>query len=82
MALTATALKLVSGGGDSNLFMYQSTDAIGTIVGSGYFNSVTDNLKQFDIIIAVGATGGTATVDVCVVTSATAAATVTTTNGT
>ncbi len=82
MALTTTALKLISGGGDSNLFMYQSTDAIGTIVGSGYFNDVTANLKQFDIIIAVGATGGTATVDVCVVTSATAAATVTTTNGT
>ena len=36
----------------------------------------------FDIIIAVGATGGTATVDVLVVTSATGASTVTTTNGT
>ena len=82
MALTATALKLVAGGGGSNLFMYQSTDAVSTIAGSGYFNSVTDNLKQFDIIIAVGATGGTATVDVLVVTSATGASTVTTTNGT
>lgn len=82
MALTAANLKLIAGSGDSNLFMYQSTDAIATIVGSGYFNSVTNNLKQFDIIICVGATGGTATVDVITVSSATGAATVTTTNGT
>ena len=67
MALTATALKLVAGGGDSNLFMYQSADAVSTIAGSGYFNSVTSNLKQFDIIIAVGSTGGTRTVDMLVV---------------
>ena len=82
MALTAANLKLIAGGGDSNLFMYQSTDAVGTVAGSGYFNDATNNLKQFDIIICVGSTGGTATVDVLVVTSATAAATVTTTNGT
>lgn len=82
MALTAANLKLIAGSGDSNLFMYQSTDAIATIVGSGYFNSVTNNLKQFDIIICVGSTGGTATVDVITVSSATGAATVTTTNGT
>ena len=82
MALTATALKRIGGAGDSNLFMYQSADAVGTIAGSGYFNDVTDDLKQFDVIIAVGATGGTATVDVLIVSSATGAATVTTTNGT
>ena len=82
MALTATALKRIGGAGDSNLFMYQSADAVGTIAGSGYFNDVSDNLKQYDIIIAVGATGGTQTVDVLVVTSATGASTVTCTNGT
>ena len=59
-----------------------SADAVGTIAGSGYFNDVTTQLNQDDVIIAVGATGGTRTVDVLVVTSATAAATVTTTNGT
>ena len=53
-----------------------------TIAGSGYFNDVTNDLKQFDLIIAVGATGGTATVDVLIVSSASGAATVTTTNGT
>tara|TARA_A100001201_G_scaffold26739_1_gene29535 strand:- start:1344 stop:1592 length:249 start_codon:yes stop_codon:yes gene_type:complete len=82
MALDATNLKKIAGAGNQNLFVYQSTDAVGTIAGSGYFNSVTDDLKQFDIILAVGATGGTATVDVLIVSSATGAATVTCTNGT
>ena len=82
MALTATALKKIGGAGDSNLFMYQSTDAIATVIGSGYFNSVTNELKQFDVIMVVGSTGGTATVDVIIVSSATGAATVTTANGT
>tara|TARA_B100000959_G_C14566528_1_gene453971 strand:+ start:238 stop:486 length:249 start_codon:yes stop_codon:yes gene_type:complete len=82
MALDATNLKKVAGAGDMNVFLYKSTDAISTIVGSGYFNNSTDDLKQFDIILCVGATGGTATVDVVIVSSATAATTVTTTNGT
>ena len=82
MALSSTALKKIGGAGDSNLFMYQSTDALSTVVASGYFNDVTNELKQFDVIIVVCSTGGTATVDVLIVSSATAAATVTTTNGT
>ena len=82
MALTATALKKIGGAGDSNLFMYQSSDALATVVASGYFNSVTNELKQFDVIIVVCSTGGTATVDVIIVSSATGAATVTTANGT
>jgi hypothetical protein len=82
MALDATNLKKIAGAGDQNLFVYKSTDAVGTIAGSGYFNNSTDDLKQFDIILAVGATGGTATVDVLIVSSATGAATVTCTNGT
>lgn len=82
MALSSTALKKIGGAGDSNLFMYQSTDAVATVAGSGYFNDVTNELKQFDVIIVVGSTGGTATVDVLFVSSATGAATVTCTNGT
>ena len=82
MALDATNLKKIAGSCDMNLFVYKSADAVATIAGSGYFNDVTDDLKQFDVIIAVGATGGTATVDVLIVSSATGAATVTTTNGT
>lgn len=82
MALSSGSLKKIAGAGDQNLFVYNSSDAVATIAGSGYFNDVTDDLKQFDIILAVGSTGGTATVDVLIVSSATGAATVTTTNGT
>ena len=81
MALDSSNLWKVTGG-TSSLHVYQSSDTIPTIIASGYFNNVTNNLKQFDVILVVGSTGGTATVDVITVTSATGAATVTTTNGT
>ena len=81
MAYSASNLRKVAGGAMS-VFLYDSADAIGTIAGSGYFNSATNELKQNDVIIAVGSTGGTRTVDLLVVSSATGAATVTTTNGT
>lgn len=78
MALTAANLQKVAGA-DQQLWLYNTGDAIATVVASGYFNSVTDNLKQNDVMIVVGVTGGTRTVDVITVSSATAAATVTTT---
>ena len=46
---------------------------------SGYFNGVTDNLRQYDIILCVSGIGGTVNVDMLTVTSADGAATVTTT---
>ena len=81
MAYSASNLRKVAGGAMS-VFLYDSADAIGTIVASGYFNSATNELKQNDVIIAVGSIGGTRTVDMLVVSSATGAATVTTINGT
>ena len=81
MAYTSSNLKK-SAGGSNSVFLYDSADAIGTIIGSGYFNTATAELKQNDVIIAVGSTGGTRTVDMIVVSSATGAATVTTINGT
>ena len=69
-------------GGAMSVFLYDSADAIGTIVASGYFNSATNELKQNDVIIAVGSTGCTRTVDMLVVSSATGESTVTTINGT
>lgn len=81
MALDATNLLTVSAG-VNQVHHYKSTDAVATIAASGYFNSITNRLKQFDVIACVGSSGGTATVDLLVVTSATGAATVTTTNGT
>jgi uncharacterized phosphosugar-binding protein len=78
MAFTpATLIKLA--GAEPALHIYTNSDAIATVVASGYFNTVTDNLKQNDVILVVGSTGGTRTVDVVCVTSATGAATVTTT---
>jgi fructoselysine-6-P-deglycase FrlB-like protein len=81
MALDKTNLFKL-GGATPGLWYYKSTDAVTTIVASGYFNNATNELKEHDVILVVGATGGTETVDVAVVTSATGAATVTTTNGT
>jgi len=82
MALTAANLKLVAGGGTGNVWHYTTADAPATVAGSGYFNDVTNNLKQYDMILVAGTTGGTVTFDMLGVTSASGAATVTTTNGT
>lgn len=81
MAFTRSTLSKVTGGA-RQVHWYSSADAVATIAGSGYFNDATNDLKQFDIILAVGSTGSTPTVDVLVVSSATGAATVTTVNGT
>jgi uncharacterized phosphosugar-binding protein len=78
MALDATKLFRVAGA-DPSLWIYKTADAVATVTASGYFNALTTQLKQHDVIIVVGSTGGTATVDVTCVTSATGAATVTTT---
>ena len=81
MAFSSSNLKKIAGGA-TGIFYYDSTDAIGTIDDADYFLGATNELKVGDIIIAVGSTGGTRTVDILVVSSATGAATVTTINGT
>lgn len=83
MAFTRSRLVKLAGGAQQ-LFYYRSTDndAIGTVVGSGFFNTATEDLRQGDIILVGAGTDGLATVDVVIVTSATGAATVTTVNGT
>ena len=78
MALSSSELKKV-GSASPAIWYYKSADAVGTITTSGYFNDVTTNLKQFDIILVVSATGGTAAVDVLTVSSTTGNTTVTTT---
>ncbi len=76
MALDRTKLYKV-GGANPAMWIYQSTDAIADIDNANYFNDVTNELKQFDVITIIGSTGGTATVDLATVTSATGAASVT-----
>lgn len=81
MALSASTLFKI-GGAQPGLFIYTTADLLATAAASGYFNDVTNTLKQNDVILLVSGVGGTLLVDVLVVTSATGAATVTTTNGT
>ena len=71
-------IKKIAEAGGTSIFFYIDGDAIGTIVGSGYFNSAYANLKQGDIIIVTSGIGGTIAADVLSVTSATGATTVTT----
>ena len=77
MPLIATDCHRVAGA-DPSLWIYKTPDAIGTVTASGYFNGIFEQLKRHDVIIVVASTGGTPTVDVIFVTSATGAATVTT----
>lgn len=78
MALTATALFKLAGA-NPGLHIYKTADAIATVTASGYFDSVTNNLRQYDVIIVVSGIGGTVNVDLITVTSADGATTVTTT---
>ncbi|QDP45579.1 MAG: hypothetical protein Unbinned5374contig1001_10 [Prokaryotic dsDNA virus sp.] len=66
MAYTSSDLKKIAGG-SNGVFLYHSADAIGTIDDADYFLGATNELKVGDIIIAVGSTGGTRTVDMLVV---------------
>lgn len=77
MALTASTLFKVAGA-NPGLHIYKTADTIATVTASGYFNNVTDNLRQYDVIIVVSETGGTPKIDNIFVTSADGATTVTT----
>lgn len=65
-------------GASKSVFHYVTDDTVANIIASGYFNSATKELEKGDVIIASCVNGGTNTCTVCVVTSATGAATVTT----
>jgi hypothetical protein len=75
MALTAANLRRVAGG-TNGIFHYTSADAHATVVASGYFNSVTNNLKNGDVIECYDT--NLDLLNTLVVTSADYAATVTT----
>lgn len=77
MALNSANFHRV-GGADPQLHIYKTTDTAATATGSGYFNALTNQLRQHDVIIVVSETGGTPKIDLAFVTSATGAATVTT----
>jgi len=74
----ANPLAKVAAMGANSLWFYSDGDTNSTQVASGYFNLSYPEVKQFDIILAVGTNGGTAEIDVLTVTSETGATTVTT----
>lgn len=78
MALTASALIRISNAGANAIFQYSSNDTVAVIVASGYFNSVTEQLKQGDVILISGDLDGIPDAAIAIVSSATGAATVTT----
>lgn len=80
MAFAAATFHRVVNNPDQSMYLYNSADAIATVVASGYFNSVSAELRLGDVIVVVDS--ATPTVDVLVVSSADGAATVTTVNGT
>lgn len=76
MPLVRSQLEKV-GGGLKQLFIYNAgADTVATVTGSGYFNAVTEQLRNNDVIHVIA--GGGTTIDTVIVTSATGAATVTT----
>jgi len=78
---TSNPIKKIAEAGGNSVFFYTDGDAISTIAASGYFNDATNELKENDVIIAVGSNGGTQTVDILTISSDTGAATVTVVNG-
>ena len=90
MALDTTNLSRI-GQGTNSVWMYHTTDAIATVVTDDYFfdagtapadgEDIRDSIRTNDVIMVVGATGGTHTVDLCVVDLA-SSTTITVTNGT
>jgi hypothetical protein len=77
MAFNPLNLERVAGG-VRHVWIYRSTEGIGTVAASGYFNDAAAMLDQFDLIQVTSATGGTPRFDVLSVSSASRAATVTT----
>lgn len=75
MALDITKLAKVSGAVNQQ-YVYNTPDAIATVVAANYFNSATNNLKQFDSIQCITSTGTTPVIETLSVTSATGAAVV------
>lgn len=83
MAYSSSAMRLVSGAYPTQqLFMYQTTDLLSTVVASGYFDDAVDDysLDTGDVIIVTTGSAKVAAIDVLVAINT--SGTVTTVNGT
>jgi len=62
MAFSSTGFATIGAskaGNAPSLYAYSTTDAIGDINTSGYFNDLSDNLSVGDVILVRSSTGGT-----------------------
>lgn len=76
MALTrANFYTLVNGAAQHHT--YRSADTAAACVAADYFNEITNDLKQYDVINIISDTGTTPALTAVIVTSATGAASVT-----
>jgi hypothetical protein len=82
MALDSKNMSRIAHANGNNVWIYKTADAIATVIAANYFNAMTKEIFQHDIIIAVTSIGGAVAIDVLTVTSASGAASVTTANGT
>ena len=78
-AFDATNMNRIQGG-TCTLWIYKTVQTIAQVATSGYFNDHASLLNNGDVIIVVDT--NVPTIDVCAVTSASGAATVTVQNGT
>lgn len=79
MAFSASNMTRTLVGGRSQ-WTYRSNDAIVTVAGSGYFDSLAAEIQKGDVILVIDE--ATPTVDLLVVSSTSGATPVTTVNGT
>lgn len=78
MAYAASGLFKMAGFGKNSCYVYRSNDTVATIVASGYFNTIYTQLKNGDLFLLIADEDGTPGAQMCFVTSADGAATVTT----
>lgn len=69
MAFAASGVRVL-GHSPNRLLIYDTADAIATVIAADYFLNYYEFLAPGDIIIVVGSNGGTRTVDVLVVQTA------------
>jgi hypothetical protein len=77
MALATSSFQLLHHGGAQNVWIYHTADAQATVAGANYFDGLRAagfSVQKSDVIIVVGATGGTPTLQNYVVTAASATA--------
>lgn len=70
-------ISLIATGTKNSQWLFDTADTRTTVIASAYFNAAADRLRKGDLITARCSTGGTETVDLLRVTSATGATPVT-----